>query len=482
MKRRLKSGENPDRHLQLRGARYHYYRRVPNRFAGLDGRGVIRVALRTDSLEIARIRRDELAAADEAFWASLALSLSGEDDPQKERAIAEARYQQACTAAMAAGFRYSPVQELIARRDINDIVHRILAVGDKGGPDETIREADVNALLGGIEAPKVTVSQALEIYFNEIAIDDQYGKSESQAYQWRKVKRLSINYFIEQVGDLPLVDITREHALAYQRFWTERVTRSESRKGAPDPVKPNTANRHIGNIRLLYSAYFKHIGDDQRPNPFRNLFFKAKSRAEVPHFPDAWVRTRILKPGALLGIRRDLQLITYMLIETGCRPSEIINLTPADIHLDAPVPYISIRPKESRAIKTESSIRDIPLVGVALEAARRAPEGFPHYHDRGELFSANMMKAFRARNLFPTEQHVIYSFRHAFEKRMQEANIDYGLRCLLMGHTTSRPAYGDGGSLAYRRDELLKIVHPYSKKVFEKIDADSGKHAADQLE
>lgn len=70
------------------------------------------------------------------------------------------------------------------------------------------------------------------------------------------------------------------------------------------------------------------------------------------------------------------------------------------------------------------------------------------------------MKAFRARDLFPTENHRIYSLRHSFEKRMLEAGLDYGLRCLLMGHKNSRPSYGDGGSMSYRRNELLKIAHP----------------------
>ena len=81
------------------------------------------------------------------------------------------------------------------------------------------------------------------------------------------------------------------------------------------------------------------------------------------------------------------------------------------------------------------------------------------------------MRAFRIRDLFPTEAHKIYSFRHSFEKRMQEANIDFGLRCRLMGHKTDRPVYGDGGSLAYRRDELMKIVHPFSDELFEAFDA-----------
>ena len=133
---------------------------------------------------------------------------------------------------------------------------------------------------------------------------------------------------------------------------------------------------------------------------------------------------------------------------------------PEDIRLDANIPFIRIRPRQDREIKTETSIRDIPLVGVALEAMRAAPEGFPHYRDRGELVSANLMKAFRQRELFPSTDHVIYSFRHAFEKRMLEAGLDYGLRCTLMGHKTDRPAYGDGGSMEYRRDELMKIAHP----------------------
>jgi hypothetical protein len=33
-----------------------------------------------------------------------------------------------------------------------------------------------------------------------------------------------------------------------------------------------------------------------------------------------------------------------------------------------------------------------------------------------------------------------------------------------MGHQNSRPSYGDGGSMAYRREELLKIVHPVPKQ------------------
>jgi len=79
------------------------------------------------------------------------------------------------------------------------------------------------------------------------------------------------------------------------------------------------------------------------------------------------------------------------------------------------------------------------------------------------------MKAFRHRNLFPSEDFRIYSFRHSFEKRMQEAGLDFALRCLLMGHKNSRPSYGDGGSMEYRRDELLKIMHPVPKRFLSRL-------------
>ena len=142
-----------------------------------------------------------------------------------------------------------------------------------------------------------------------------------------------------------------------------------------------------------------------------------------------------------------------------------------NIHLDADIPFIQIKGTDKRQVKTISSVRDIPLVGVSLEAFKRAPNGFPHYRDKGDRLSSALMKAFRSRGLFPTKDHRIYSFRHSFEKRMLEAGLDYGLRCLLMGHKNSRPLYGDGGSMKYRCDELLKIVHPLPEGFADRLSA-----------
>ncbi len=281
-----------------------------------------------------------------------------------------------------------------------------------------------------------------------------------------KVKRRAVNNFTALCGDKDMADITREDALKFYAWWQERVT-SESDKR----LAPNSGNRDVGNMRKLYDDYFKHVGDEAQANPFRNLRFAERKRTKRkrPPFETEWIRDRILAPGALAKMNRVGRLIIYVLIETGCRPSEVCNLTPERIHLDAEVPYIEIDFSERRELKTESSVRQIPLVGVALEAMKRASQGFPYYLERELSFTVAARKYFRAHDLFPTEDHVIYSFRHSFEKRMTEAGLDTELRMRLMGHAIDRPEYGDGGSLEYRRNELLKIALPFEAHLFDDL-------------
>jgi len=462
--------KHPDQFLIFRHNRWNYHRRVPGRFAAVDSRRFVRMSLGTDSLDVARMRRDALVQADDEYWTSLLIAtVEGARQGGTSWQVAEKRYLAASTRAMAYGFKYSPAATLTENADTEEIVERAKALKSTTQKGGTPRKRDVEALLGGVERPKdkTKVSQAFQMYLEEIAFDEQYNKSPKQKYSWEKTKRTSINYFIEVIGDLPMREISREDALAYRNWWMERMIPSDQGEA---PVKPNTANRHVGNMRTLFETYFRHVGEEERINPFRRLFFKGESRADVPPFENDFVRSRILKPGVFDDLRWELRCIIFTLIETGCRTSEVCNLLPEDICLNVDVPFIRIRPRQNREIKTETSIRDVPLVGVALEAMKRAPEGFEHYRDKGELVSSNLLKAFRLRELFPTSDHVIYSFRHAFEKRMLEANLDYGLRCTLMGHKTDRPAYGDGGSMAFRRDELLKIAHPYSPELFAKSD------------
>jgi len=436
-------------------ARWHYVRRVPKEYTEFDRRGLISRALKTESLEVARARRDALAEADNQFWVNVVSASNGlpaNDAASTHTKRAMRSYQAARGRAMAKGFMYTPVRELAAVDDLSDILDRLRTIPVSKSPDK--EEAD--AVLGTVAPPVIKISQALDIYCAEIAISEQMGKSEPQQKSWKKVKLRAVNNFIKIVGDTPMHKINRDHARKFYNWWAGRLRPKDGSK----PLTGNSANRDLGNLRKLYREFWEYEGDENRENPFRNLSFsKREGLKDIPHFEDEWVRTRLLVPGVFEGLNPEAALLVYAMIETGCRPSELANLMPDNIHLDADVPFIQIKGTDKRQLKTLSSVRDIPLVGVSLEAFRYAPNGFPHYRDKGNLLSASLMKAFRSRGLFPTEDHRIYSLRHSFEKRMLEAGLDYGLRCLLMGHKNSRPLYGDGGSMEFRQAELLKIAY-----------------------
>ena len=448
-----------NQYLQKRGERWHYVRRVPKQYDAFDNRVTVRKALRTESLEVARKRRDELVIADDEYWVNISQNQGDYlSEKLKKNSYKDAmrRYEAAKAIAMAHGFLYKPIGEL-AKVQTSDILNRLEVLEAESVPRNIPSKDVVDAMLGTVVRPKISLSQAFELYCDEIASSELIGKSEAQKRAWRKVKSRAVNNFIVLNGDIAMTDITREHAKGFHKWWSQRIMPTDPNIKA---LSANSGNRDMGNLNKLYRQYWEYEGEEERTNPFRKLRFTDTGGKDVLHFSNEWVRLKILAPGVFKGLNHEAALIVYALIETGCRPSEIANLRSENICLNADIPHIRIRNAPNRQLKSKASARDLPLVGVSLKAMQQAPEGFPHYRDRTELLSASLMKAFKSRGLFPTPDHRIYSFRHSFEKRMLEAGVDYGLRCILMGHQNTRPSYGDGGSLTYRRDQLLKIMHP----------------------
>lgn len=467
----MSKADDPDRYLENRNGWYHYHRRVPVKLRAFYPTALIRISLETRSLETAREQRDGLAMADDEYWHALKHKLRMEALGQPiDSEPATKRYELAKARALSAGFKYRPLHELADPTLIDELVRRSLAVGERSTADGRVVPEVAEAVLGGVDEPKVTVSQAMAVYQTKIAVGDLAGKSPAQRKLWKQTKDRSMNYFIAQKGDMAMVDITREDAQEYHDWWNDQVYPNDPKT---KPKSPKTAAKHFGDMRDLYTKYYAYMGDETRENPFRNLNFKTKKtkKRKYPPFSDKWVREKVLVPGALDGLSEELHLIAYILIETGCRHGEVINLRPEDICLDEEVPFIRVSERDDRQFKTdEATIREIPLVGVALEAAKRAPKGFPKYHDKSNSFSAALGAALDRRGLLETPAHVVYSFRHSFEDRMKEAGLDFELRCLLMGHDNKRPEYGTGGSMAYRRDELMKIAHPYPDDLFAGFD------------
>ena len=151
-----------------------------------------------------------------------------------------------------------------------------------------------------------------------------------------------------------------------------------------------TANKSIGQLgRML-----KEMNIRRRlnlPDLFKSLRLKGQVDKSRSPFEAEFIQNSLLATGALDALNEEARLIIYLVAETGLRLSEAANLRRHTIHLDAEIPYIEILP-DGRRLKTEDSRREIPLVGVALEALRRRPNGFPRYRDKASSLSANINK------------------------------------------------------------------------------------------
>ena len=255
-----------------------------------------------------------------------------------------------------------------------------------------------------------------------------------------------------------MTEIDRVDGQAFFEWWGAKVDPKDGSR----PRSGNSANKDLTNLRILFRSYWSYEGEPKRDNPFDDLRFKNVVYKDIPPFSVDWLQNRMLAKGALDSLNEDARYIVYAMIETGCRPSEIANLRKEHIILDHDVPHLKIRPTANRKLKSKSARRDIPLLGVSLEAMKQRHNGFPRYSDKGSILSQTLMKRFKAEGLLETPDHRIYSIRHAFEKRMLEADIDYGLRCILMGHHNTRPSYGDGGSLEYRREQMSRFTIQHS--------------------
>lgn len=413
------------------------------------------MSLKTDDIALARRKRDQLEAADDALWASMIVD--GVTDPARRR------YEAAVRQVEALGFSFHS-SEVLGMAQLDDLRRRFLELESRLGE----RQKPEQALIGMAHVPKTTINDAFKIYCEEIVADELVGKSQAQKDQWKKVKRRAVNNFVALIADKAMEDITADDARKVYQHWLARIA---PKTGERATASASSGNRDIGNLRVLYGAYFKHMGQVQRANPFDGFGFSNKIKRSRPSIPSDWIKGKLLASAdSLAGLNEEARGILLIMIETGARPSEIANLLPTSFRLSNKVPHLAIEPRDDpddpREIKTASSRRLVPLVGVALASAERHHKlGFPRYRDRENDLSATLNKFLRANKLLPTKAHTVYSIRHAFEDRMKEGGLEDELRRLLMGHAIDRPKYGEGGSLAWKRQELMKIVLPFDPAI-----------------
>ncbi|WP_174800968.1 DUF6538 domain-containing protein [Martelella limonii] len=418
--------------LMRRGSVFYIRRRVPKRFAPVESRSEIWLSLHTDSETQAKAKAPLIWAEQIEAWEA---RLAGDTDD------AEVRFQAAAELAQRRGYRYL-TSEKVAQLPRAELLERIETVSDQRHVPQ-----EAAALLGGVGEPLISVERALELYW-PLAKDRIVGKSEDQLRRWRNPRIKAVRNFISVCGNLPLNEISGDVMLDFRAWWVERVDIED--------ISPDTANKdfmHLGDVLKTVNR-MKRLG---LVLPFTDIALKSGEAKTRPPFSHEWIRDQLLRPGALDGLNEQARAILLAMVNTGARPSELAGLTPDEIHLDANIPHISIKPI-GRKLKSGNARRAIPLIGVSLEAMRPFPEGFSRYQTRSAGLSGTVNKFLRENGLCETAEHTLYCLRHSFEDRMLAAGLDERIRRDLMGHALNRERYGAGASLEQLSDLLQPLA------------------------
>ena len=162
----------------------------------------------------------------------------------------------------------------------------------------------------------------------------------------------------------------------------------------------------------------------------------------------------------------DLRLIIALITDTGLRLAEATGLKKEDINIDDHIPYIHIRKNEVRSLKTTSSTRIIPLVGVSLKAAKliistsKSDYCFPKYVSNG-VCKTNSASAAANKWIKPIigKDSVIHGLRHGFRDRLREVEAPTEVIDQLGGW--SARSVGQG----YGEGYTLELLHKFISRI-----------------
>ena len=431
--------------LERRGRVYYMRIRVPARFASVERRREINRSLKTRDLEEARAR---LAVARRSLTLDWEARLKRRLTPDTVEA-----YDAALALVQDLDIPFIDLSTLV-EGPIQTLVERIETLATVS-PDS----ATAPAVLGAVAFPRVLLSEMPAIMEQERAAEVR-NKNPRQLREWRNKYSNAAKKFCEIVGDKPVLEITEGDAMAFRGHWKKRVAAGE--------ITLDHAVKRLRFVSQLVEAYFERfdVPPSARRNPFAGLRLEqanVKADRKKLAFPVEWIQRRIIGGEGLEGLNREARDITLVAAACGTRQSEIYDLPPEHIRLNDPIPHLLLQPvldgDYKTQVKNEASVRPVVLLGEALAAMRRNPNGFPRYRGKA-TYSATVNNYLRDNDLLPavppgeTGRYSISSIRHTYEDRMTHAKLSNEERAYMMGHSIGcvrgRPVYGSAPDLRMR--------------------------------
>jgi integrase len=270
----------------------------------------------------------------------------------------------------------------------------------------------------------------------------------------------AIERLVAVIGDKPILDVSVADKNKFNDWWSRHIL--------INGLTSESARKDVDVIRKMIRSLCKRDGlrdpDVWGENPF------PRSTGKRNAFSVAFLRDVMLAPHALDGMAPADRDLLHVLIDTGARISEIVSLRAPFIKLEHNIPHIRIR-EDGRQVKSKNAIRDLPLIGVALEAMRRNPDGWAQYRDNAKAASKELNKWIK--KLLPDsagitesdddtiEGSCLYGLRHTFKDRLRAVRAEDEMKVALMGHDVGivgrTPDYGNGFSLDAKLDTMRQL-------------------------
>ena len=277
-------------------------------------------------------------------------------------------------------------------------------------------------------------------------------KAQGKAESFATYTERNVDYVIEAIGNKDLMDYEPSDGGVFRDWLTEKGLASSSVK------------RVFSTIRAITNLAIAEYGLDMR-SPFANVYF--------PELDDIKERLPV-SPHDIKLIQRhcretndEMRWLLALISDTGMRLAEAAGLELNDIVLDSEIPYINLKPNESRRLKTKQSSRKIPLIGLSLWAAQQVKSefngtyAFPRY-TKGGRCNANSASAALNKWLkqIASESVTVHSFRHSLTDRLRAVQCPRDIIDAIGGWTAGSigEKYGEGYKLDVLHEWMLKLV------------------------
>ena len=258
-----------------------------------------------------------------------------------------------------------------------------------------------------------------------------------------------VSEIVQLAGDKVINGYTRNDALLFRDSLLKRE------------VSHNTVKRNFECIRAIWNFAARENGISD-PNPFANMNY-GNGAAAIKRMP---IPIDDIRKVQQLCYQRDddIRWLIALLSDTGMRLAEAAGLAREDVFLDTEIPHIRLCERSWRPLKTRSSERDVPLVGAALWAAKRAYDSgrneylFPRYcSDDGckADYASNSLNKWLRKHV--PSGCVVHSFRHSMRDRLRAVECPAEIIDQLGGWVRlgTGAKYGSG----FTQDETARWCH-----------------------